>query len=288
MLALAAPGVAYFLIFHYLPLFGYVIAFQDYQPFLPILDNEWVGWANFQNMVRDARFWNAVSNTLQITLLQLVLYFPMPLAVALMLNGIISTRLRRLIQNIVYMPHFLSWVIVVALFNQLLGGNGVLNHVLRDADLGQVVITTNPPFFKWLAVLQLVWKETGWGTIIYLAALLSIDASLYEAAAADGANRWRRMWHVTLPGIVGVTILLLILRLGNILSVGFEQILLQRTAVGPEAAEILDTYVYYIGVVGGQWGVTAAAGLVKGIVGCVLVLTANNVAHRLGQEGIYR
>jgi len=137
-------------------------------------------------------------------------------------------------------------------------------------------------------VFQLIWKETGWGTIIFLAALLSIDQSLYEAAAVDGANRWQRLWNVTLPGIVAVTILLLILRLGNILSVGFEQILLQRTFVGPEAGEVLDTYVYFNGIIGGQWGMTAAAGLVKGIVGLVLVLTANKVAHRLGQDGVYR
>jgi putative aldouronate transport system permease protein len=287
MLALAAPGVAYFLIFHYLPLLGYVIAFQDYQPFLGF-DSPWVGWANFEGMVRDPRFWQAVSNTLQITLLQLILYFPAPLGLALLISGIISTRVRRLIQNVVYMPHFLSWVIVVALFQQLLGGDGVLNHLLRNGGLPTVDIMSNPPLFKWLVVWQLIWKETGWGTIIYLAALLSIDASLYEAAAADGANRWRRLWHVTLPGIVGVTILLLILRLGNVLSVGFEQILLQRSFVGPDAGEVLDTYVYFNGILGGQWGVTAAAGMVKGVVGLVLVLTANKVAHRLGQEGLYR
>jgi putative aldouronate transport system permease protein len=224
-----------------------VIAFQDYQPFLGF-DSPWVGLKNFTDMLKDARFWQAVNNTLQITILQLILYFPAPLGLALMLNSIMSLRVRRIVQNIVYLPHFLSWVIVV----------------------------------------QLIWKETGWGTIIFLAALLSIDSSLYEAAAVDGANRWQRMWNVTLPGIVAVTILLLILRLGTALSVGFEQILLQRTFVGPEAGEVLDTYVYFNGIIGGQWGMTAAAGLVKGIVGLVLVLSANKVAHRLGQDGVYR
>jgi putative aldouronate transport system permease protein len=288
MLALAAPGVIYFLLFHYVPLLGYVIAFQDYQPFLGFADSDWIGWANFQGMVRDSRFWQAVTNTIVIAVLQIVLYFPLPLALAMMLNGILSTRVRRFVQSVVYLPHFLSWVIVIALFQQLLGGTGVLNHLLRDGGLQAVNITTNPPLFKWLAVFQLIWKETGWGTIIYLAALLSIDASLYEAAAADGANRWQRLWHVTLPGVVGVTILLLILRLGNILTVGFEQMLLQRTAVGPEAAEILDTYVYFNGILGGQWGITAAAGMVKGIVGTVLVLAANKFAHQMGQDGVYR
>ena len=144
----------------------------------------------------------------------------------------------------------------------------------------------NAALFKWLMVAELIWKETGWGTIIYLAALLSIDITLYEAAAVDGAGSWRRLWHVTLPGLIGVTILLLILRLGQVLSVGFEQILLQRDFVGPEAGEVLDTYVYFHGVVGGQWSVTAAAGLIKGIVGALMVLSADRLARRFGQSGL--
>jgi putative aldouronate transport system permease protein len=287
MLLLAAPGIAFFLIFYYLPLLGYVIAFQDYQPFLGF-DSPYVGMKNFTDMLKDARFWQAVNNTLQITILQLVLYFPAPLCLALMLNSIMSLRVRRIVQNIVYLPHFLSWVIVVALFQEILGGTGVVNHLLRDGGFATMNPMAEPALFKWMMVFQLVWKETGWGTIIFLAALLSIDSSLYEAAAVDGANRWHRLWNVTLPGILGVAILLLILRLGSILTVGFEQILLQRTFVGPEAGEVLDTYVYFNGIIGGQWGMTAAAGLVKGIVGLVLVLSANKVAHRLGQDGVYR
>jgi putative aldouronate transport system permease protein len=287
MLALAAPGIVYFLVFYYLPLLGYVIAFQDYQPFLGF-DSPFVGGQNFTDMLKDPRFWQAVFNTVIISVMQLVLYFPAPLALALMLNGIMSVRVRRVVQSIVYLPHFLSWVIVVALFQQILGGTGVVNHVLRESGLSTVNLLANPPLFKWMMVFQLIWKETGWGTIIFLAALLSIDSTLYEAAAVDGANRWQRLLHVTLPGIVGVAVLLLILRLGNILTVGFEQILLQRSFVGPESGEVLDTYVYFNGIVGGQWGMTAAAGLVKGIVGLVLVLTANKVAHRLGQDGVYR
>jgi putative aldouronate transport system permease protein len=287
MLLLALPGLVYFLVFHYLPLLGYVIAFQDYQPFLGF-DSPYVGMKNFTDMVKDPRFWQAVSNTLQITILQLVLYFPAPICLALMLNSIMSLRVRRVVQNVVYLPHFLSWVIVVALFQEVLGGTGVVNHLLRDGNLPTMNVMAEPALFKWMMVFQLIWKETGWGTIIFLAALLSIDSTLYEAAAVDGANRWQRMLHVTLPGIVGVTILLLILRLGTSLSVGFEQILLQRTFVGPEAGEVLDTYVYFNGIIGGQWGMTAAAGLVKGIVGLVLVLTANKIAHRLGQDGVYR
>jgi putative aldouronate transport system permease protein len=288
MLALVAPGLLYFVTFHYIPLLGYIAAFQDYRPFLGFFDSEFVGIGNFQAMAADPRFWQAVSNTVVIALLQLLLYFPVPLGLALLLNGVMSSTVRRFLQSVVYLPHFLSWVIVVALFQQLLGGAGAINHVLRDLSLPTMDVMSNVGFFKWLAVIQLIWKETGWGTIIYLAALLGIETSLYEAAATDGANRWQRLWHVTLPGVLGVTVLLLILRLGTILSVGFEQMLLQRTAVGPEGAEVLDTYVYFQGVLGGQWGITAAAGMVKGLVGTVLVLAANKIAHRLGQDGVYR
>jgi putative aldouronate transport system permease protein len=287
MLLMVAPGVVYFIVFHYLPLLGYIIAFQDYLPFLGFADSPFVGLANFQAMISDGAFWQAVSNTLQISLYQIIFYFPAPIALALMLTGIISTKVRRIIQSVVYLPHFISWVIVVAIWQQVLGGSGIFVHTLRDLGLPTINVMTEPALFKPLVVLQLIWKETGWATIIYLAALLNIEAALYEAAVVDGANRWQRLWHVTIPGIMGVTILLLILRLGLVLTVGFEQILLQRNAVGPAAGEVLDTYVYFKGIVGGQWGITAAAGLIKGIIGTVLVLSANKIAHRLGQSGVY-
>jgi ABC-type polysaccharide transport system permease subunit len=287
MLLMVLPGVLYFILFRYLPLLGNIIAFQDYLPFLGFADSPFVGFANFQQMFADPAFWQATANTIIIALLQIVFYFPMPIILAMMLQSLISTRVRRAIQSVVYLPHFVSWVIVVALWQQVLGGSGIFVHTLRDLGLPAINVMTEPGFFKPLVTLQLVWKETGYATIIFLAALLSIDSSLYEAAVVDGAGRWQRIWHVTLPGIMGVIILLLILRLGLILSVGFEQILLQRNAVGPAAGEVLDTYVYFKGIVGGQWGVTAAAGLIKGIIGTGLVIAANKLAHRLGQEGVY-
>ena len=286
VLALILPGLLYFLIFYYLPLFGYVIAFQNYLPFLGFVESPWVGLANFRQMFSDPKFWAAVVNTLIIAVMQLVLYFPAPIILALVIDSLISTRMRRLVQSVVYLPHFISWVIIVSLFQQMLGGTGVIAQAVRAFGFTAPNVMADPGLFKWLMVIELIWKETGWGTIIYLAALLSIDVTLYEAAAVDGASRWRRLWHVTLPGIVGVTILLLILRLGQILSVGFEQILLQRDFVGPEAGEVLDTYVYFNGVVGGQWSVTAAAGLIKGVVGAALVLVADRLARWFGHPGI--
>jgi putative aldouronate transport system permease protein len=287
MLLFVLPGVLYFILFRYLPLLGNIIAFEDYLPFLGFTDSPFVGFANFQSMFSDSAFWQATANTIIIAMMQLVFYFPMPIILAMMLQGIISMKVRRTIQSVVYLPHFISWVIVVALWQQVLGGSGVVVHTLRDMGLPAINVMTEPGIFKELVTSQLVWKETGYATIIFLAALLNIDSSLYEAAVMDGAGRWQRLWNVTLPGIMGVVVLLLILRLGLILSVGFEQILLQRNAVGPAAGEVLDTYVYFKGIVGGQWGVTAAAGLIKGIIGTALVIGANKFAHRLGQEGVY-
>jgi putative aldouronate transport system permease protein len=287
MLLLILPGVLFFILFRYLPLLGNIIAFEDYLPFLGFQDSPFVGFANFQSMLADSAFWQATANTVIIAVLQIVFYFPMPIILAMMLQGIISTKIRRIIQSVVYLPHFISWVIVVALWQQVLGGSGIFVHTLRDIGLPAVNVMTEPGFYKELVTSQLVWKETGYATIIFLAALLNIDSSLYEAAVVDGAGRWQRLWNVTLPGIMGVIVLLLILRLGLILSVGFEQMLLQRNAVGPAAGEVLDTYVYFKGIVGGQWGITAAAGLIKGIIGTGLVIAANKFAHRMGQEGVY-
>ncbi|MFD1940233.1 MULTISPECIES: ABC transporter permease [Nonomuraea] len=288
MLMLTLPGLLYFLVFHYVPLFGYVAAFQDYQPYIGFLDSQWIGLQNFATMLGDPRFWDAVGNTLRITLTQLVLFFPAPIALALLLNSVVSEKARRFVQSVVYLPHFIGWVIIVSIFQQVIGGAGVLPDFLESIGLPRYDMMTDPDAFPLLVTLQVIWKDCGWGTIIFLAALLSIPSELYEAAAMDGAGRWRRLWHVTLPGITPIIILLLILNLGSILSVGFEQILLQRDAVGPESGEVLDTFVYFNGVQDGQWGPAAAVGLVKAVVGAALVLGANKVAHLLGHEGVYR
>jgi putative aldouronate transport system permease protein len=219
---------------------------------------------------------------------QLVLYFPVPIALALLLNSIMNGKVRATVQAIVYLPHFFSWVLVVTFFSEMLGGAGKLNMILRQHDMGVWNIMTNPGLFKYLVTAQAVWKEAGWGIIVFLAALAAIDQSLYEAAAADGANRWRRLWHITLPGMRGVIVLMLVLRLGNALTVGFEQMLIQRQAVGRDASEVLDTFAYYYGVVNNNFSYGAAAGLFKGVLSLILVLAANKLAHAFGEDGLYR
>ncbi|RSM96253.1 polysaccharide ABC transporter ATP-binding protein [Nonomuraea sp. WAC 01424] len=288
MLALCLPGVLYFVAFFYVPLLGNVIAFKDYAPFLGIVGSPWVGLDNFVMLLEEPEFWSAVGNTLQITALQLVLYFPAPIALALLLNSLIGHRIKRFIQTVVYLPHFLSWVVVVAMFQQVIGGAGTVSSFLNSHGITIGNLMSNADTFKLLVTAQVIWKDCGWGTIIFLAAITAIDMSQYEAAAIDGADWKRRLWHVTLPGIRSVILMMLILRLGDILSVGFEQMVLQREAVGAGAAEVIDTYVYYHGIRDGDWGMSTAAGLMKGLIGAALIYAANKLAHRFGEQGIYR
>jgi putative aldouronate transport system permease protein len=280
------PGLCYFLLFVYFPMLGNVIAFKNYSPFIGIRNSPWVGWDNFERLFTDPKFEQALVNTIQIELLQLLFAFPAPLLLALLLNSLISEPIKRSIQSVVYLPHFLSWVIVIALWQQVFGGAGVINQTLRDNGMDTYNIMGNPDFFKPLVVLQSMWKDLGWGTIIFLAALTKIDMQLYEAAAMDGANGRRRLIDVTLPGIRGVVILLLILRMGSMFSTGFEQYFLQRNAVGPGAAEVLDTLVYTLGFQSGQWSFASAVGLVRGVVAAILILSANWMAKRFGEEGL--
>lgn len=288
LLLLGLPGVAVVVVFHYVPLLGNVIAFQDFQPYLGIENSPWVGLRNFEVVFDgDPAFLNALANTLVITLIQVVFVFPLPIALALMLNSIFSERVKRIVQSVLYLPHFLSWVIVVALFQQIFGNAGMINNFLRNLDFEAIQLIGVPELFKLLISSQVIWKDTGWSTIIFLAALSRVDVNLFEAAAIDGASAARRVWHVTLPAIRGVVILLLILKLGDSLTVGFEQIILQQEQVGTAASEVLDTYVYNNGIVGGNWGVAAAVGLAKGLVSVALVLGANKVAHLFGEQGVY-
>jgi putative aldouronate transport system permease protein len=300
LLVMCIPMVLLLGVFHYIPILGYSIAFQDYSPFAyggPLesyISSPWIGFTNFADLLGDPRFWNAFRNTLVIFTVQLVFFFPLPIFLAVLLNSVLSGRVRSTVQSIVYLPHFFSWVLVVAFFQQMLGGAGLIAQTMRRWDTAErwgiepINVMTNPDTFIALVTSQVIWKDAGWGMIVFLAALAAINPNLYEAAAADGASKWRRFWHITLPGLRPVIVLLLILRLGNALSVGFEQFLLQRDFVGAGAAEVLDTFVYFIGFRGGDYAYGAAAGLFNGVVGLILILSANKIAHLMGEHGIYR
>lgn len=288
------PGVIYYLTFIYLPLLGNIIAFQDwspyrastYGPFLGFLSGPWIGFENFIKMFSDPDFRIALTNTIQIEVLRLIFAFPAPLLLALLLNSMVSEKLKRTMQTIVYLPHFLSWVIVISIWRQVFGGAGVVNDILYNAGMEPINIMNNPDTFIGLVISQGIWKEAGWGTIIFLAALTKVELHLYEAAVVDGAGGWRRLIDVTLPAIKPVVILLLILTMGNMFTVGFEQFYLQRQAVGKDASEVLDTFSYFRGIQAGDYGFATAVDLVKSFVGFFLIISANWLAKRFGGEGI--
>jgi putative aldouronate transport system permease protein len=288
LILMTLPAVALLVVFAYIPMLGNIMAFQDYSPYTGFLESPFVGLDNFVRVFNNPAFLNSVTNTFTITAFQLVFFFPIPIALALLLNSVASARVRTTIQMVVYLPHFFSWVLVVTIFQQIFGGAGLINATLRSHGFEGFDLMTNPDAFLLMIVSQQVWKDAGWGIIIFLAALSTVNPSLYEAAASDGAGRWRRMWHITLPALRPVIILLLILRLGDALTVGFEQLILQREAYGAQASEVIDTYVYYYGVVNGDWGFGAAAGLAKGVISLLLVLGANKLAHVFGEAGVYQ
>jgi putative aldouronate transport system permease protein len=288
LLLMTVPAVVLLLVFNYAPMFGTATAFQSYSIYSGFLHSPWVGLQTFRSLFSDPLFWSAFRNTMLLSLVQLVLFFPVPIALALLLNSIMNSRVRTFVQSVVYLPHFFSWVLAVTVFQEMLGGAGALNTFLRRQGLATWGVMTDPHTFKLLVTAQVVWKEAGWGIIVFLAALAAIDQNLYEASAVDGAGRRRRLWHITLPGIRGIVVLLLVLRLGNTLTVGFEQMLVQRDAVGRDAAEVLDTYAYFYGVVNANFSLGAAASLFKGVLSLILILAANKVAHLVGEDGLYR
>ena len=287
MYAFILPGFLFFVVFRYLPLLGNIVAFEDYSPYLGFLDSRWVGFDNFAALFINPAVGNALLNTLVINGLQILFYFPATIGLALLLNSILNVGVKRIIQSVVYLPYFIGWVVLVSVWASVLGGDGLLNHALSSHDLPTVNLMRNPAAFKPMMVVEYIWKNVGWGTIIFLAAISKIETHLYEAAVVDGAGPWRRMWHVTLPGIRGIAVLLLILNLGNILTTGFEQILLQEPAVGAQAGDVLDTFVYFQGILAGNWGLSAAVGLSKGVVGTILVILANKAAHLMGEQGVF-
>src|SRR5699024_6779634 len=289
LLLLVLPALLQLAFFFYLPSLFSAIAFMDYSPYRPVWENPIVGFSYFQILFQDPYFVDALLNTLKFAFAQLMFVFPLSIILALIVHGLVSKVLRNSFQSIVYLPYFFSWVLGVTIFLQVLGQDGLLSRWLVGIGAERLQIMNDPDTFTFLAWMQWSWKDAGWGMIIFLAALGSISPSLYEAAAADGASRWQRLWHITLPGIRPVIVLLLILQLGGILTVGFEQYQLQRDAVGWQTAEVLDTFVYYRTILASDGeSLGTAAGLFKGVIGLLLIVSANHVAHRLGEQGVFQ
>ncbi len=288
MYLLAFPGLLYFFIFRYIPMWGILISFQNYSPFQGMLGSPWVGLEHFQRFFSNPDFLLLFRNTLAINTLSLVFFFPLPIVLALMLNEVRNAAYKKIVQSIVYLPHFLSWVIIVGITFLLFStGDGVVNQMLVALGFEKVDFLTNKSYFWAMLTAQSIWKDAGWGTILFLAAMASIDPQLYEAAKIDGASRFRQIWHVTLPGIRPVIVILLILRIGHMMDVGFEQVFLMMNGAVSEVADVFDTYVYRLGVKQGQFSYSTAVGLFKSVVGLLLVIGANKLAKKLGEEGVY-
>ncbi|GHV53451.1 protein LplB [Spirochaetia bacterium] len=285
---LALPGILYFLLFRYLPMWGLLIAFKRYNAGLGFWGSPWIGLKNFTDFFASSEFIMLFRNTFILGIYNLVFFFPLPIVLALMINAVSKNWYKRIIQTITYLPHFLSWVIIASICQVMLTTeNGIINELIYSINGERIAFLTDPKYVRTILVIQTIWRETGWGTIIFLAALTGVDPQLYDAAHVDGANAWQRLWNITIPAIIGTIVTLLILRLGHFLDTGFTQIFLMLNALNRDVGEVFDTYIYRVGIrEGNRMSYTTAVGLFKSVVGLVLVLTADRIAKKTDNEGI--
>jgi putative aldouronate transport system permease protein len=278
---MAVLPIVFLLIFRYGPMLGNVIAFRRFRPGGNIFGEEWVGLLYVEMFINDPMFWHVFSNTFIIGGLTLIVGFPLPIVLALLLNEVRKKAFKRAVQSISYLPHFLSVVIVAGMVMQLLSLQGTVNQVVEAVGGDAIQFLQRPEWFRAIYVGSEVWQTLGWGTILYLAALTTVDASLYEAARIDGANRWRQTWHVTLPGIRPTMITLLILNIGTFLNVGFEKVLLLYSPLTYATGDVISTYLYRVGLVSNNLSYAAAIGLFQACIGLVMVLSANLISRRM-------
>ena len=282
------PGILYFLVFRYMPLWNAQIAFKDFKPLLGVEASPFVGIKHFLAFFKSFYFSQLIGNTLIFSIAKLILGMPMAIVLALCIYESVHKRLARLVQTITYLPHFLSWVIMFGILLVMLSpGEGLINEVIKAFGGQPIPFLTSPAWFRVVVVLSDIWKETGWSTIIYLAALMAIDPTLFEAASVDGASRVQRIWHISLPGIAGTIVVVTLLRLGNILDAGFQQIFVLYSLPVYSVGDIIDTWVYRQGILEFQLSLATAVGIFKGAIGLVLVLVSNRLARRLAGAGIY-
>lgn len=282
------PGIVYFIIYKYLPMAGLVMAFQDYNPSVGFLNSPWVGLKHFKQFFNYGSFEMLFSNTLIISVLSLVFSFPAPIIMALLLNEVRHSAYKRITQTLMYLPHFLSTVVVCSIVYQLFStDSGIINRMLVAMGLPKINVLMNAAAYRPLFVGMNIWQGTGWGTIIYLAALSNVDVQMYEASMLEGAGRWKQMWYITLPSILPIVMVNLVLSMGSLLDVGLEKTLLLSNAMNRSVSEVFDSYVYQRGVVNGKYSFTTAVGLFKSFVGMILVFTSNWLSKKVTDETIY-
>jgi len=283
--AMLLPGVIFFVIWHYVPIWNAKMAFEQVRIIPP---NIWVGMKNFVTLFASPIFYQVLFNTLIISGMKILLVFPVPIIVALLLNEIRNGKLRGVIQSAIYLPHFLSWVVIAGVFIALLSPtDGAVNQVQQAMGFAPVNYMTNTGTIRWVLVISEIWRSAGWDSLLYLAAIFAIAPELYEAAEMDGASRWQKIWHVTIPGIVPTIATLFILNMGMFLSADLNQIINFQNDVNASTIDILDTYVYRMGLSTGEYALATAAGLFKAVIGMVLVVTSHLVSKRLTGKGVW-
>ncbi|MCF2940051.1 ABC transporter permease subunit [Paenibacillus alkaliterrae] len=280
--------MAYFIIFKYVPMLGVVVAFKDYNIFKGVLDSPWIGFEAFREIFQMDAFHNAIRNTFLLNILDLIIGFPIPIILALLLNELRVKWFKRGAQTILYLPHFISWVIVGGMATQLLATNsGGVNNFLNAIGLEAIPFLSEP--LHWvITYLGLgIWREAGWGTILYLAALTGINKELYEAAEVDGASRLRRMWHITLPGIKPTIVILLIINIGHMVTIGFDRPYILSNPLVTDVSEVISTYVYKVGIQSARYTIATAIGLFQSIVGLIFLLSADFISRKVNDQGIW-
>lgn len=285
---ISLPGIIYFLLFKYIPLFGSVIAFQNYNIFKGIKGSPWVGLENFQRMFQYTEFLQILKNTILIGVYDLLFAFPVPIILALLINELRIMAYKRIVQTVVYMPHFLSWIIVGGVVVGVLSpSTGIVNHLLGLFGVDPIYFLGENDYIRTILISSGIWKDSGWGTIIYLAAIAGINPDLYEAAQIDGASRFRQVFSITIPTILPTIVILFLLQIGNFLDFGFERVFVFLNPLNNENGEIIDTFVYRAGLVDRQYSYTTAIGLFKSVVGLALIMFSNTFSKKVTGEGLY-
>jgi putative aldouronate transport system permease protein len=280
------PAMVLVFLFCYLPMVGVQIAFRDYNIFTSVWDSPWVGFEHFA-FIHDSEFWRLFQNTMWITVLKFAVGFPAPIILALMLNEVRHKKFKKLIQTLTYMPHFVSWIIVAYIIDAFVADSGLVNHILSSFGVASVYFQGEIGWFRPIVVLSSVWKEIGWGSIIYLAAISGLDPQLYDAAKVDGAGKWRQMWNVTLPGLLPTISIMMILSIPGLLNAGFDQIIPLQNPVNLPVSEVIDTYVIKTGINLGYFGPAAAIGLATAVIQLALVLATNRLSSRFGGARLF-
>ncbi|OAX48580.1 ABC transporter permease [Paenibacillus sp. AD87] len=281
------PVIGYYLIFHYGPMYGAIIAFKDYSPMKGILGSDWVGLKHFEEFFNSYYFLRVLKNTLLISLYTLVFEFPAPIILALLINEVRKRAFKRVVQTITYMPYFISLVVICGIITDFTNADGLINRLIMMLGYDGQAMLQKPELFRPIYVLSEIWQRIGWESIIYIAALMSIDLEQYEAAKIDGASRLKQMFHITLPGLLPIITIMFILRMGNMLNVGFEKIILLYNPVTYETADVISSFVYRKGLLEFGWSYSSAVGLFNSVINLVLLISANYISRRVSQNSLW-